>query len=689
MSRRPLLVSLAVAAVAAVVLMNWFVHEPHAVPPRSERSDGSSPVALPGPATPPSPSPSPSPKRVAADAAETDGEPTALDGTIVVTDGNGVVHPKEDGTIVPWIRRARSREEFIKEYVETGPPPRRRLDPVPVTRGRFRLELPARPEQLSIAFQITLDGRPALLDEDSGAAVLDDGRRGGTRLRCHWIECVRFHVVDRESGRELDDVSIVRRRDLRHRPYGNSGGRGATRDSYHPGRTTAVETLLERGRSPLVVHPWFVEGSMQPWDEWFVRARDHAWARINLHFDPSMARTTERTLELDAGATLIVDVQGNLPPPRVTPSGDELRPMLRLRQKTQTVGMPVRLLQDLTVAEEPAVLGELRFESLEASAITASIEFGDPFEPPRIVEQSRADLVAGGTTRVALMLTPEVVPQPVPLAGALFVPKGWEIPDGHLLIRPTSRFDVVDSKTHDLPLSQLPPLPDRPGWFAWNAGTVPPAEYEFTVEASGFAQLETIAPPGNDHVELVLAEPAHLDVDVVDEATGQKVTLAWVAWRAFHAETIQFGSGEIQLAYDPVRRHYSGVVPLGEGCVRVWDNDWTFDQLHAGATIHSGDQLLTFNVRRATGIAVELWCGTTKVPWTMPLIERCVIDSIDAPGASTDRALRDETLVVGVSAPGRYRVTVPEIPGYAPVDSFEINVPEGQFVTRTIYLWKP
>ena len=46
----------------------------------------------------------------------------------------------------------------------------------------------------------------------------------------------------------------------------------------------------------------------------------------------------------------------------------------------------------------------------------------------------------------------------------------------------------------------------------------------------------------------------------------------------------------------------------------------------------------------------------------------------------------DGSYFVSQIVPGRYRVTLPAIPGFRPVDPFEIDVPAGDFVTKTVEL---
>ena len=114
-----------------------------------------------------------------------------------------------------------------------------------------------------------------------------------------------------------------------------------------------------------------------------------------------------------------------------------------------------------------------------------------------------------------------------------------------------------------------------------------------------------------------------------------------------------------------------------------------FDERLARVQIHLGKQELTIDIRRSVNLVLKLSYGSTRVPWNDELSWRCEIAPVDHQGAIARRSVRDGNFHLEVTDAGAYRVTIPTIPGFAPVEPFEINLPAGRLITRMVYLSKP
>jgi hypothetical protein len=244
---------------------------------------------------------------------------------------------------------------------------------------------------------------------------------------------LRVHVVDAASHVDLDDVSVVRTDDS-HAIYGDPS------IDLRP-----EELVLQHGVSPFDLAPRDPDTAVQ--DAFWIGAPGHAWSRMEVDFEKEF----DRRVELEPGATIVVDVQGDLParepklrlrrpalaksfeswveetlahfdaavpsdfPSGVKPSLDEFKRRLeRYRDDYEMETATGELL-----AESAAKSGETRFEGVPIGEFVASIEYGKEWPSPLVAGQVAATLVAVQTTRVALVVGSQAPPAaPVPLSQA-------------------------------------------------------------------------------------------------------------------------------------------------------------------------------------------------------------------------------------------------------------------------------
>lgn len=652
----------------------------------------------------------------------------AIDGDVVVVDGEGREHLDLRGTLTPGFYEPRPAKGADTPRVAAFVAPRfasRNGDEIAVENGRFHAEVPAGREFGATKLQV--GGRFAVVDSEPVPVVA--GR--SVTIRAHWLAGVRVRVVDRASGAVLDDVEVA---------HHKQGGLWSSRDS-DPGDADDREALVEHGHSPVLVPiretNWGLETHAQVW----IRAPDHAWADLSIDFEDR----SERTVALVGAATLVVDVQGELPAPSPAPESGEtvvlsdtfgehrLRdeherdPYVRLRKppertfddvmkealdhydeakpsdfptgrkptldefKTMIESMRAQFEAELghgeLVAERRARAGELRFESIAAQDLIATIEVGMSYRSPLVLASAPAPLVAGKTTRVALVAQKTEAPQPATLSGSIFVPRGWKLDKLKLEIEPVGLNGQTRSDEHRVPSRSWTPSVSRPGWYQWSAGTVTPATYAVRVDGAGIVSRVEVTAAGNPNVEIVLPDAAQLRVRVVAAADGKVVEIDHLSWSPVsEQETFMWDAG-ISLDRD-ASGVYSAQVPVGRGALASWgDESWEFDEQEVGADVHAGTQELVVRVHPTCGTNLELDCDGTKVPWD-DLAFQIKIEKLDGSDASSWKTYRDGRAVLGARAPGRYRITLPEIAGYEPVAPFEIEIPAGEFLTKKVALRK-
>ena len=739
MSGRPVVVALVlVLVVALAATVGWKLLHPGSdagSAPATDPANGAettTQIELPAPAPMPSAAPVTAldPSRTAEDVTwwskrskEPHPKSIPIDGVVIVTDAQGIDHREESGTLrLAWFN---APHDDTGEIPLSDIPVGRPTEELIVTAGRFHVDVP-KERRLGVQ-KLVVGGRPALFE---GEPMFVVARRPVT-IRARWIDGIKLHVIDATTKVELDDVTVARAGDDVHSI------------STHPGAPASIETVVDHVASPLVVTPVVEELVVGLRATLFVRAAAHAWARVEFDF----AQFTEKTVELDPAATLIVTIEGELPrrappppslkqvagrvfggdSPSASPSG-EVGPTLCLREPSDDPTFDDQVMNALHSFDElkpadfpggrkptldeyrqmieaergtyevsrnlgtlhlsqPAVVGETRIESLPPGEFVVSIELGDEAKTLLVADRAPARLAAGETTRVTLLLAAVATPAPVSLAGTIFIPAGWRANELVLRIRPLDLVGRTDADERFVALKEMVALPDRPGWFRWSAGAVLPATWEFDVEGASYTHAEKIGASGNDHVELKLAEPATLIVHVVDAASGQPVELKWLRFIAAFADHWSGPYCTADLHYDAAHARYTGLVPVGTGNLEpLGEWDWTTDETVAPLEIHAGEQAVTFRVHRTCGVLVALACAGAKVAWPEDLGLEVKIEPVDAAGRYLFTDTRDGLPRLGVAQAGRYKVTLPEIPGYAPIAPFEVDVPAGMFVTRTVNL---
>ena len=183
---------------------------------------------------------------------------------------------------------------------------------------------------------------------------------------------------------------------------------------------------------------------------------------------------------------------------------------------------------------------------------------------------------------------------------------------------------------------------------------------------------------------LAIPEAATLYLTVVDAASGQPVPLKQVSWRRAGAWSLVAPSFRFRAIEGGDR--LVATVPVGEGCFDLGlRNEWKLDP-PASAVIHAGDQELTLRVHHATGVRLNLSCDGVSVPWTEEMVSGGTFESVDGDGTLTDKINQTSAALFVVSGPGRYRFNLAAIAGFAAVEPFDVDVPGGEIIERSLEL---
>jgi hypothetical protein len=149
------------------------------------------------------------------------------------------------------------------------------------------------------------------------------------------------------------------------------------------------------------------------------------------------------------------------------------------------------------------------------------------------------------------------------------------------------------------------------------------------------------------------------------------------------------GLATISLEYDVVRKCFGGRVPVGLGSlVAFFDEKWVLEGETATIEVHAGEQELVAKAHPICGVTFDLSCDGAKVAWNERETWGIQVVRSDNVNRISWSSFRDSRPVIAVGEPGRYTVTLPAIDGYEPVAPFEIEIPAGQFLQKTVELQK-
>jgi len=571
---------------------------------------------------------------------------------------------------------------------------------VRVVNGRFRFD--SHGATVMLVQGLELDRR--LADVQGGVELSPDTP---AVVVARWTRDVLLHVVDATTHEELSDVSVVAR------PW---------KWELHPGQVRPPEIVVEGRASPfhLSKRSSYARTLLAPGSPVWIGAPGHAWQPRAFDLEPGSAET----VELDAGAALVVEVKGD------EEHGDERplerRPRLRLRDvggRTAAAAAARREFEkqaretrfddgqspfpkDWVVFDAMATEEPMEFDGLPAGELVASLEIGDGSAPPLVLAGATVKLVAGETERLELTIAPGSIAAPVVVEGTLYVPPSW-VSQHDLALRfaPQGLRGAIAADSCVASVNGMTAVPGKPGWYRWRVGPILPATYFVTVPRARFETQIDIGSAGRSDVSIALPEAAQLIVRIVDDATKEPVDWGYLDWCPLDDGPSAFRRREI-LFWDRTAQALVGTTASGSG--RFTGSSIAYELLDdpdapsATYTVHVGRNEIVLRAKRRCGVdlrldpaAAEVLRGAVRLQWTClasGATNGFVWDTrsagraegfshalSDTPDPSTAIPLRNRLSqnCFALPGPGRYRFSFPEFRTIAP---FEVDVVEGEFV---------
>ena len=561
----------------------------------------------------------------------------AVEGTIVVLDEHGVPHASESGRLL--VRPAPSEDEL---FVDSA-----RLE-LPVVEGRW--DAASLPPRGCRVVSVSLGGRSAIFEGDR-TPLLEPGKP--KELRARWVADTVLHVVDADSGAELDSVIMLSMAEMWSADVSIPSERRdtlpCTPSSLASPITLRAKYLLDHGGQGV---------------RFFARTPRHAWRGIVV----DRAAGGDLFLKLEPGGCLAVQWSGG------TPAADH---SLRLRRLGADGSPPLvdrPLAGGVREATDPVV-------GLPVGEYEARLESG-PVDAGKVLASAPFTIRAGETSTVALVI-PEAPPDRfASVVVVVRMDESWDL----------ERLNVYVT---DLGLPKNTPDATRrvagrnfrrraPGVLASKPIRLRVARHQFFVEEARLGIHAAVTATEPQEVTLTLPPSCRLAVTAVDASTGLVLHRPYVTFEFLGNDT-SGGHGSIA---DPSKGSAATVLqaPAGRLSVTVQACS-TDDFLPESLTVDAppGELDLTVPLKRARRFTITLREGGRPVDCTTAMFE---LQISDANGKVIPRgvSLGSGVLTCSLEKAGLYHVAIPTPRGYETLPDQDVNLSTEESVELVLTL---
>lgn len=452
-----------------------------------------------------------------------------------------------------------------------------------------------------------------------------------------------LHVLD-ESNRavELQDVDVV----FKERFIPNA---------FPPLRDESATILATAEESPLTIHPTLKLARGRR-TNCYVRSPGFAWKAIELN----LSSGGERTLTLDRGGSLDVRTQGQLPEKAV----------FRIYRDGESTPLAER---------SPEKETEFTYTNLPTGDLTARIELGPWYDGPLVVAEQTVRIEAGRVAHCLLAVKDLELPTPVECKGTLFVPVSWDIAFPDLYIERLSPTTGSEVERMTLRTDKLLAIEGQPGLFAFDTGGLIPGDHVAVIHELSLQIPFTVPVEGASQLKLVVPEPAVVSVMVRDEVTGEPAMyVEHLAWQHKWPSTAGY-SAMLTTKREEGESEFHLRLPRGPVEVSVHGAQSTSAQSNIDAT---DGLVVELTVRQAARARIILTAASRPMAWpsSFPLS----VIGIQSGTRPTTTGEGPSGRQFSVTVQDRYRVELPELDGFAPVDPLELEMRPGEPEQRVV-----
>ena len=652
MSARKLGIALLLGLVALIFLLLRTQRGPASAPaastaaadvPAPERELASSAVAeerssVQAEAAAPEPEPAPRPAPTEPEAAESS---ERIEGVLRVFDELDRCHEDLDGSFL-----LSAEDERVDEWRT-----------IEVNDGHFAADLRTGVEYT--ADDVRADGRRAV---PLSFHQPRRNERGAWEVAARFARETVLTVVAADTGLELAGIDLVEL----------SNGS----ESCIPGALDQAQWLARDARSPITLplpaevdeegEPLFLESGARILH---ARAPGYAWGCLNA----PESLGGEFRLALVPGGSLEIRVVGL--------DASVAEAVLRLRRAGSEDEAPV---YEAPLEERTTVV----LDGLEAGAWVATLELGHRYRWPRVLARGEIEVPAGAHAVLELRIEPVEEPRLVAMSGRVIASRAWGFTDldvtAELLDEPPrGSAQRWLRATVDAPRDAH----EDPAVWEWTLEGAQPGKWSVELPKLGVGLPVDLTLQASTDVELVVPDPVELSVELRERGTDLPVPDGHPAW--IPARPWTDVGGALKEAEMVGLGRFTARVPAGP--IELW----CFSDRHR--FVREELALAPPRVERvvrldpACGFLLRVRHGTTLLPWPLAFGYPCEATRVDGEGEAwlTDQDENELEARFTASAPGRYRLALPLIPGYAPIPPQEIVVPSEGFVRYDVELRVP
>lgn len=451
-----------------------------------------------------------------------------------------------------------------------------------------------------------------------------------------------LRVVDVLSGADLADVTLVR---LAPFPLENA---------THPGASYEERVVARHQRSPIALDAWrdvLREGVL-------VGSEGYAWERVKVDLE----RGGERRVALQRGAQLDIVVNG------VDPS---VHAVMRLR--TASDPSPIceeRLTTDTTFA----------LRGLAPAAYTIQAEIGEWYRDRVKLGTATIELSAGEAATVTLSVGAAPKIERASAGGVAYLPTEWKRERLRLVMK--SLEVALDGAPDHFVLDTSSTPSERAGYdaFRWLRNDLQIGRYELGSFDPPFSVVIVVPPEGLTDFAFVIPPPADLRVSVLDDATAEPVVVQ-LMWNPRRPDGVS-GGGLDNAEYDATDRVYLIRAPVCE--IELSIRSWEFAPYEGSIDLSHGQRELTIRTQRSCGFTLKLRDEEAFVAFPQDWYGS--LEAVTGAGVQTLSQVGSLERKFMVSEPGRYRIELPKLSGYAQPPAPTIEVLAGRFTEHIVAL---
>ncbi len=509
---------------------------------------------------------------------------------------------------------------------------------ITVNSGRFQANVSSEgPLQFHGA---VLEGRPARVVSPIGPITPS----GPIRVVIRYDALTMLRLKSAITGEDLTQVQVIRVQDY-------------SRSSLpHPGWALPDDPSIVADQSPVALDGRI--GSIGAAVALHARAAGHEWRRITV----DLVAGGERELTLAPSGSIALSLFGDTEREGV---------VLRLREQGR-VGSPHSEVPITGTTSE-------QLDGLLPGSWVATLESGHWAHQPEVFDEVSFELIEGDVLELEMEI-PFDDEERVDLAGTVFIPEGWMLNFFSVRIRPTGPGSDPINDTIEIH-SQTMESTSMAGGFLWEWGPVQvkPGSYGILVIPVGVGNLFIVGDDGLLDANIELPEPVEIAVQAVLADGSGNATPSLIRWAPVRPPGTP-GAGAVPVG-PGIGGFFQFLVPMGQ--VMISCSDVAYRPTHQQIQVTSGGpNEFTLPLEPAMGMRLFLEENGTSVPWDLSWHPQVVAQGHS--GTVVTRGRTGNGYRILVSASGPYVVSIPDLPGFQPIDPFVITVIDGDVVEAVI-----